>query len=281
MQKKDIENLEIDLLLEGIHRCYGYDFSHYAKASLKRRLKHALTTMELHNFSELLPKLLHDEKKFTEFIIDLSVTVTEMFRDPEFYVAFKKNVVPVLKTYPFIKIWHAGCATGEEVYSMAILLHEADLLKRTQIYGTDFNQLALKVASEGIYSTSNLKQHIENYKKFSNGGSLSKYYHEKYDSIKMNKHLRDHITFAQHNLVVEHHFGEMNVILCRNVLIYFDRTFQNRVLSLFRESLMHRGFLCLGNKESIINSSECSSFDTVSREQKIFRLIDGDKKDEL
>ena len=272
MEKKDIENLEIDCLLKILHRCRGYDFNHYAKASLKRRLKHVLEKKELQYFSELIPKLIYDNAFCTEFIVDLSVTVTEMFRDPEFYVAFREKVVPLLKTYPFIKIWHAGCATGEEVYSMAILLHEEGLLERTQLYATDFNKLALKKASTGIYPNSHIKTYTSNYNKFSQKGSLSDYYHAKYDSVKMNQRLKDHITFSLHNLSVDHHFGEMNVIICRNVIIYFDQILQTRVLTLFQDSLIPRGFLCLGSKESLLNTSVQASFESVSSSQKIFRL---------
>jgi chemotaxis protein methyltransferase CheR len=273
MQEKDIENIEVELLLDALHARYGYDFNHYAKASLKRRLQYFLSKQDLVYISDLIPKLLHDQPLFTEFVVDLSVTVTEMFRDPDFYVAFKEKVIPTLSTYPFIKIWHAGCATGEEVYSMAILLYEAGLLERSQLYATDFNQLALKIASKGIYPIDQMKTNAKNYSKFSQVGSLSDYYHAKYDSVKMKNHLRDHITFSRHNLVNDHHFGEMNVIICRNVLIYFDTTLQNRVISLFKESLMPRGILCLGRKESLINMDSSLSFEKMVNAEKIYRLI--------
>ncbi|MCP4475554.1 MAG: protein-glutamate O-methyltransferase CheR [Gammaproteobacteria bacterium] len=272
MQKKDIEILEIELLIEALHRCHGYDFKHYAKASLKRRLQHILEKAKLQNFSELLPKVLYDSDFFSEFLVELSVTATEMFRDPEFYIAFREKVVPVLKTYPFIKIWHAGCATGEEVYSMAMLLHESDLLDRTQLYGTDFNLVALKIASQGIYSINCMEKYAQNYKNFSNKALLSDYYHEKYNSIKMSNHLKKHITFSHHNLAIDYNFGEMNIVICRNVLIYFDSMLQNRALGLFKESLMPRGFLCLGNKENLINTNVNLFFETVEKKQKIYRL---------
>jgi chemotaxis protein methyltransferase CheR len=272
MDQKDIENLEIELLLSALHRCYGYDFTHYAKASLKRRLQEMLTSMDLQHFSELMPKLLHNRELVTPFVVDLSVTVTEMFRDPAFYIDFRDHVIPILKTYPFIKIWHAGCSTGEEVYSMAILLHEAGLLDRAQLYATDFNRVALKTASQGIYSLRRVPEYTENYCLFSNKASFSDYYHAKYNAIKMRRDLREHITFSHHNLVVDHHFGEMNVILCRNVMIYFDMALQNKVLHLFKDSLIHRGFLCLGNKENLVNTEVYNTFDTVSKTEKIYRL---------
>jgi len=282
MQKKEIENLEIELLLDAIYRCYGYDFTHYAKASLKRRLQNFLSKLKLQYVSELLPILLHDKKILKEFVINLSVTATEMFRDPEFYVSFRDEVIPVLKTYSFIKIWHVGCATGEEVYSMAILLEESGLLDRAQLYGTDFNQVALKAASKGIYSSSCMDKYATNYSQFSKKGLLSDYYHSKYNVVKMDHRLREHITFSHHNLVRDHHFGEMNVIVCRNVLIYFDLALQNQVLSLFKDSLMPRGFLCLGNKETLLRTDIDSVFETVSKHQKIYRLMaEGGSRDDV
>ncbi|MDF1759472.1 MAG: hypothetical protein P1U40_02935 [Coxiellaceae bacterium] len=275
MKKNEIEAIEVDLLLQAVMQRYGYDFTQYAKASLKRRLHHFLDDAGLESLSELVPKLLYDEAFFTDFVIGMSVTVTEMFRDPKFYIAFKENVVPILKTYPFIKVWHAGCATGEEVYSMAILLKEAGLLERTQLYGTDFNQLSLQIATDGIYSTEHIKEYTENYNKVSADASFSDYYHSKYESVKMSDNLRDHMIFSHHNLVTDHHFGEMNVIICRNVLIYFDLELQNKVLSLFKDSLVHRGILCLGTKESLHNTNVCKMFEPIQKDQKIYRLKGG------
>ncbi|MDF1796368.1 MAG: protein-glutamate O-methyltransferase CheR [Coxiellaceae bacterium] len=272
MKKVEIESLEVNLLLEAIQLRYGYDFTQYAKASLKRRLHHMLASVELNNISELIPKVLYDDEFFSKFVINMSVTVTEMFRDPKFYCAFKESVIPILNTYPFIKIWHAGCATGEEVYSMAILLHEAGLLERTQLYGTDFNPLSLQIAADGIYPSERIKEYTENYNKVSNEASFSDYYHSKYGSVKMSDQLRKRIIFTNHNLVTDHHFGEMNVVVCRNVLIYFDLELQNRVLSLFKDSLVHRGVLCLGTKESLINTDAGDAFESISREQRIYRL---------
>jgi len=271
MDIKKIEQIEVDALLDAVSRCYGYDFRNYAGASFKRRLKYCLEKNNYKHISEMIPRLLYDKLFFKEFLLNISVTVTEMFRDPDFYNRFKEKVLPVLKTYPFIKIWHAGCATGEEVYSMAILLHEAGFLDRAQIYATDFNQKALQIAREGIYPLDRLKEYIANYNKFDGASSFSTYYHAKYNAAKMRSFLKENIIFANHNLVTDKVFGEMNVVICRNVLIYFDRVLQDRVLSLFRDSLCHRGFLCLGNKESILQTVIEQEFEGVSRKEKIFR----------
>ncbi len=268
----DIEKLEIDLLLKAISQRYGYDFHHYATASLKRRIQHCLTNAKLNHISEMIPKLLYDEKFFNKFLLDMSITVTDMFRDPEFYTSVKEKVIPVLKTYPFIKIWHAGCATGEEVYSMAVLLKEADCLDRTQIYATDFNRHALKIARDGIYPEKLLQQYTSNYNKMGGQASFSDYYHSKYKSAIINDFLKKRILFSHHNLVTDGVFGEMNMIVCRNVMIYFDAELQDRVLTLFRDSLCHLGFLCLGTKESIRHSTCEDEFDLISRKEKIYRM---------
>ncbi len=267
----DVEQIETDALLEGIFRRWGYDFRHYARASLTRRLKRRLLRTKLTHLSEMLPRLLHDEVFFNRLLKDLSVTVTEMFRDPDFYAALRKHIVAVLKTYPFLKIWHAGCATGEEVYSMAILLKEEGLYDRSQIYATDYNNQSLQTAREGVYPIDGIRAYTANYQAAGGTASFSDYYHAKYGSAKMDDALRRNVTFAHHNLVTDGVFGEMNLIVCRNVLIYFDATLQDRVLSTFCESLCHRGFLCLGNKESIEFSAVGDRFDTIDAKQRIFR----------
>jgi chemotaxis protein methyltransferase CheR len=273
MDVQSIENLEIELLLTALKRRYGYDFSQYAKASLKRRLLNAADKMHVNNISDLIPKLLHNQDLLIEFVSTISVTVTEMFRDPDFYIAFREKIIPRLSTYPFIKIWHAGCATGEEVYSMAIVLHEAGLLERTQLYGTDFNDMALKTASDGIYPVDHIKAYTKNYSAFSKAASFSDYYHSKYGSVKMADFLRERIIFSRHNLASDHHFGEMNIVICRNVLIYFDISLQNKALSLFKESLIPYGYLCLGNKENLLHSDFNDSFEVISKEQRIYKLL--------
>jgi len=271
MRSEQIESIEIDVLLEGIFRRWGYDFRNYAHASLKRRLEHRLALSKLTHISDLLPKVLHDAKFFELLLGDLSITVTEMFRDPRVYAALREHVFPVLRTYPFLKIWHAGCATGEEVYSMAILLQEEGLYGRSQIYATDYNNHSLEVARRGVYPLEDIRAYTANYNAAGGEAAFSDYYHAKYGSAKMNESLKENITFAHHNLVADGAFGEMNLILCRNVMIYFDKTLQDRVLSLFRDSLCHRGYLCLGTKETIDYSCVRDCFETVSDGDRIFR----------
>ncbi len=271
MKPIDIEEIEIDLLLEAVLRVYGYDFRNYARSSLKRRVSHFLAKSKLNNYSRLQESIIRDEKMFNEFLLDMSITVTEMFRDPDFYVAFKENVIPILKTYPYLKIWHAGCATGEEVYSMAILLYEENYLSKTTIYATDFNNNAIKQAKEGIYSSEVVKKFTKNYNQAKGKSSFSDYYHSDYGSVKMKSMLKDRITWANHNLVTDHVFGEMNLIICRNVLIYFDSLLQDRVYKLFSDSLCHRGFLCLGTKETLDYSSMAGKFEKIASKEKIYR----------
>ena len=265
------ERIEIDTLLNGIRIRYGYDFTHYSRASLKRRLERAMAQLKLTHFTELLDRLFHDETSFDEFLKVMSVTVTEMFRDPAFYRAVREQVVPVLKTYPFVKIWHAGCATGEEVYSMALLLHEEGFLDRARMYATDFNKHSLDTASKGIYSVRHMASFAVNYREAGGTGDFPNYYSERYDLAKFKDFLKERITFSYHNLVTDGVFGEMNLICCRNVLIYFDKTLQDQVFSKFAESLRHGGFLCLGNKESLNFSAVKTLFEPIDRKQRIFR----------
>jgi chemotaxis protein methyltransferase CheR len=271
MRDIDIERIEIDLLLEGIRRRWGYDFTHYSYASLRRRLEHARQDAGHARFSEMVDRLLHDQAAFDSFLRHMSITVTEMFRDPPFYKAVREQVVPLLKTFPFVKIWHAGCATGEEVYSMAILLHEEDFLDRTRIYATDFNKLSLNIAEKGVYPARSMESYAANYR--ASGGKLdfADYYSAGYDLAKFKDFLKDRITFSYHNLVTDGVFGEMNLISCRNVLIYFDKFLQDQVLSLFANSLRHGGFLCLGAKETLNFSSVKQEFEALERGQRIYK----------
>jgi len=270
---KDIEKIEIELLLDGILKRYGYDYSDYASASLKRRLQHNLTSTNTSSYLQLLDKILHDEKAFEKLLLDLSITVTEMFRDPYIYEAVRTFIVPILKTYPFIKIWHAGCATGEEVYSIAILLHEEGLLEKTQIYATDINIKALEIAKEGIYPSDHVKKYTKNYLLAGGKHSLSDYYHAKYGSAKMVDFLKKNITFAYHNLAVDHSFCEAQLIVCRNVLIYFNRDLQNRVFNLFNDSLSHGGFLFIGSKETLEFSNVNKQFECLSKKDRLYKKL--------
>ncbi|MBT4521616.1 MAG: protein-glutamate O-methyltransferase CheR [Halieaceae bacterium] len=271
MNEKDLKALELDLLLESIQRRYGYDFRHYAQASLKRRVASMVNLLSLEHISEIIPQILRDDSVCNDFLRVMSITVTEMFRDPDFYALIRTKVVPYLKTYPALKIWHAGCATGEEVYSMAVILKEEGLYQRTQIYATDFNNESLDVAKAGIYPLDRMRLFMDNHNRSGTTSSLTEYYTADDDSARMSDALRENITFANHNLVTDGVFGEMNLILCRNVLIYFDKMLQNRVLNLFRDSLSHRGFLCLGSKESLEFSPVAQEFEAVSRHERIFQ----------
>lgn len=265
------ENIEIELFLQAIYLKFGYDFRNYGKAHIKRRVRHRLSVSDFNNVSELIHRILHDPVFYQEILQDLSITVTEMFRDPDFYLAVRKEVVALLKTYPFIKIWHAGCATGEEVYSMAILLKEEGLLKRSQIYATDFNHMALQKARNGIYPIDRIKEYTQNYQKSGGKASFSDYYNARYESVILNESLKENIVFADHNLVTDGVFGEMNLVICRNVMIYFDKDLQNKVIKLFYDSLVAGGFLCLGSKESLRFASLARKFEVTTEQQKIYR----------
>ena len=251
MRYKETSDLEISLLLEAIDQQYGYDFREYSQAHIRRRIMNRMALSKFEDISEMQSKVLNDETFASELLQDLSITVTEMFRDPVFYRSLRENVIPILKTYPFIKIWHAGCATGEEAYSMAILLQEEGLYDRTTIYATDFNQMALNRAKDGIFSNKMIKEYTSNYQLAGGKESFSSYYTSNYDNVIMNHSLKKNIVWANHNLVTDSVFAEVNLILCRNVLIYFDKNLQNKVQNLFYSSLINGGVLCLGSKESL------------------------------
>jgi chemotaxis protein methyltransferase CheR len=271
MQPDDIEKIELELFLEAIYQRYGYDFRHYARASARRRALHILSKSGCENLSDLIPLLLRNEEFAQKAVHDFSITVTEMFRDPDFYQAVRQTVMPYLQTYPFIKIWVAGCATGEEVYSLAILLQEEGLYDRTTIYATDFNETALKKAAEGIYPLKEVQQYTGNYQKSGGARSFSDYYHAEYNSAIMDASLKANITFANHNLVTDSVFSEVQVVFCRNVLIYFDRTLQNWALNTLANSLARGGFLCLGTKETLEFSTIFDQFKAVIFEQRIYQ----------
>jgi chemotaxis protein methyltransferase CheR len=275
MKKKDIEDIEIRLLFEAIYQRYGHDFRDYANVSIKRRVRGALKISDCKTITEITQKVLVDENFFQWFLFHFSITVTEWFRDPLFFKALREKVIPYLKTFPFIKIWHAGCATGEEAYSLAILLKEEGLYDRATIFATDFNDDSLAKASRGIYPVKDIKDASDSYRQTGGAHSLTGYFHAKYDSLIVDKSLKENITFANYNLVTDGVFGEMHLILCRNVLIYFDKSLQNRVLSLFSESLLYKGFLSLGSKESLKFSKVRDQFDNFDNEQKIFQKKQG------
>jgi len=269
----DLERIEIELLLEGVFRHYGFDFRSYAYASIRRRLWKRIEAEGLSSISELQTLVLHNPDAMERLLLDLSVSVTAMFRDPGFYQVFRSDVVPLLRTYPFIRIWHAGCSTGEEVYSMAILLEEEDLLERTRIYATDINDAVLKQARAGIFPLNRMQEYTENYIRAGGKRSFSEYYTAKYDGALFSPSLSRNIVFSQHNLVTDRSFAEFTVIFCRNVLIYFDRALQDRVHSLFYDSLVMFGILALGSKESLRFSQYEPCYEKLHPREKLYRKI--------
>jgi chemotaxis protein methyltransferase CheR len=264
-------NLEIHLLVSAIRAKYGYDFENYAEASFKRRVQRAVSKHGCKNVAELLMRVLSSENFFSELLNDLTVTVTEMFRDPHVYQAIRTKVLPYLETYPEIKVWFAGCSTGEEVYSFAILLKEHGLYDRALLYATDINLQALKKAKEGIVDASLLKKASGNYFESKGKYSLSDYYTVQYEAGLLDRDLRNRMVFSDHNLVSDGVFGEMQLVVCRNVLIYFKRALYERAIGLFTESLCPGGFLCLGSKESLGLSYHRSAFEEFSKSEKIYR----------
>lgn len=270
---RELEQIEIELLLSGIHRLYGYDFRNYALPSLRRRIWHHVHAEGLTSISALQDKVLHDRDCFERLVYNLSIPVTEMFRDPELFLTFRKKVVPLLRTYPYIRIWHAGCSTGEEVYSMAILLHEEGLYDKARIYATDMNSKSLQQAKEGVYDIKRMKQYTKNYLEAGGNRSFSEYYTAKYNSVIFHPFLKKNMIFAEHNLATDRSFNEFNVIFCRNVMIYFNDELRNHVHGLFHESLSHFGILVLGAKETIHFTDFSDSYEALDRVEKIYRKI--------
>jgi len=263
---------ELEEIIDVVKNLHGYDVSGYTRASLKRRVTRI---MELNKFNlqELKSNLINQPGFSTYFLQEITVNVTEMFRDPDFYKAVKTEVFPYLATYPHIKIWSAGCSTGEEVYSLAILLEEANLYQRAFIYGTDINGKVLEKAKRGIYSLGKVKEYSENFIKTEPKNSLSDYYTAMYNAATINNSLKRNILFSIHSLVSDGVFNEFQMITCRNVLIYFDTALQNKVLDLFYYSLCHLGFLCLGAKESLINYKDAAKFKIVNKKHNIYQKI--------
>jgi len=267
----DLEEIELSLLLEGVFRQYGFDFREYAAASLRRRVWRRVHAEGLDTISALQAKLLHDPASMERFLLDLSINVTAMFRDPTFYLAFREKVVPALRTYPFTRIWVAGCSTGEEVYSLAILLEEEGLYDRTRIYATDINESVLDRARSGVFPLDKMREYTQNYIKAGGTRAFSEYYLAKYDGAQFQRSLIENVVFAQHNLVSDRSFNEFNVIVCRNVMIYFDRALQDHVHRLFYESLATFGVLALGHKESIRFSPHDDAYEELDPSEKLYR----------
>jgi chemotaxis protein methyltransferase CheR len=271
--REELERLEIALLLEAIFRRYGFDFREYAHASLKRRLRRRIHAERLETLSGLQERVLHDPACMERLLLDLSINVTAMFRDPSFYVAFRETVVPLLRTYPFTRIWNAGCSTGEEVYSLAILLHEEGVYDRARIYATDINETVLARAKAGVFPLDKMREYTNNYIHAGGKAAFSEYYVAAYDGAQFSRSLVDNVVFAQHNLVSDRSFNEFNVIMCRNVMIYFDRSLQARVHELFHESLAQFGVLALGHKESVAFSPFADSYEELDGQERIFKKV--------
>jgi chemotaxis protein methyltransferase CheR len=266
-----VEDIEIRLLLEALHQRYHYDFRHYAQASIKRRLLQARDQLGLASISALQDSLLHDPSMLPRLLNYLTVQVSEMFRDPSYFRALREKVLPHLRTYPSLKVWIAGCSNGEELYSLAILFREEGLDQRTLFYATDINPTALRAAEAGVYSLEQIRKFTENHQKSGARSSLSDYYTADYGRAVFDKTLRNQVVFSDHSLVTDAVFGEMHLISCRNVLIYFDRGLQDRAIGLFRDSLARKGFLGLGSKETLRFSDHTAGFSDFVREEKIYQ----------
>lgn len=271
MNKQQIQDIEINLLLDGIQQVYGYDFREYAEASLNRRLTSWLGKSGFSNFSDAQGNVLRNHAQFEKMLCEITVNVTEMFRDPPFFKAIREKVIPLLKTYPFIKIWHAGCATGEEAYSMAIILQEEGLAGRYRMYATDINAEVLNKAKDGIYSLQDMQKYTRNYQQSGGKSSFSDYYTARYDRAILEPKLKEQIVFAEHNLAVDGDFGEMHLILCRNVLIYFKQPLKERIYTLFDSCLAPGGYLCLGTKETLEGRAISHRYNEIANRLRIYQ----------
>lgn len=268
---EDLEELELGLLTDAVYRRYGLDFRNYARASLRRRVRLAVADEGARTVSGLTEKLLHDPPAMERLLLRLSINVTSLFRDPGFWQSLRKNVIPHLRSNPFVRIWHAGCSTGEEVYSMAILLQEEGLYDRCRIYATDFNEVALQRARDGIVNVDQMQDYSTNYLRGGGLGSLSDYYTANYGHAIFRSSLKKNVIFSQHNLVTDGSFNEFNLILCRNVMIYFNDALQSRVHNLLHASLRRYGYLALGRKESLRGTPHEADYDPVDEGERIFK----------
>jgi chemotaxis protein methyltransferase CheR len=271
MAAQSNNDIEMQLLIDAIYLRYHYDFRRYAPASLKRRLTAALARFRCQTFSQLQEKVLHEAESFPALLDFLTVPVSEMFRDPAYFRALRQSVVPILRTYPSLKVWVAGCGAGEEVYSLAILLREEGLLTRTLIYATDINPHTLQKAEAGVYDVGRIAGFTEAHRKSGGSSSLSDYYTAAYGRAVFAKSLREHIVFSDHSLATDSVFAEVQLVSCRNVLIYFDRDLQDRAVGLFRDSLCRKGFLGIGSKETLRFSAHADSFDELAHDERIYQ----------
>ncbi|HEY0006007.1 MAG TPA: protein-glutamate O-methyltransferase CheR [Pyrinomonadaceae bacterium] len=272
-EQQELEDIEVALLLEGLYRVYGFDFREYSPASIKRRILERMRAEKLSSVSALQDKVLHDAACMERLLTGLSVHVTSMFRDPSFYLAFRRKVVPILRTYPTVRIWHAGCSTGEEVYSMAILLQEEGLYRKCIIYATDISNEVLRRARDGIFPLSSMQEYTTNYVRSEGKHEFSDYYTAHYDNVIFHPSLKTNVVFSEHNLVTDGSFNEFHVILCRNVMIYFNKTLQERVHNLIYESLSMFGFLGLGNKESLKFTPHEALYEKLDQRDKLYRKV--------
>ena len=273
MTTQHLEELELRLLLEGVYHHYGYDFRGYARASILRRVRHRQLEEGLDTISALQDRVLHDPACLDRLLMDLSISVTAMFRDPTFYASLRNNALPLLRTYPFIRIWNAGCATGEETYSLAILLHEEGLAERTRIYATDINEVVLDRARDGWFPLDRMQEYTRNYIAAGGKAAFSDYYTVYGDRVRFNRDLVSNVIFAQHNLAMDASFNDFNAIVCRNVLIYFDRDLQDRVHDLFYRSLVRRGILALGHKESVRFTAHEDAYAEIDERERLYRRV--------
>ncbi len=264
---------ELEVLIDELSTRYGYDFTNYARASLKRRVNRLIIMDRFPSFAELLYRVKTDAGYLTYLVQELTVNVTEMFRDPQLFSIIREKVIPVLATHPIIRVWHAGCATGEEVYSMAILLEEANLLHKSLLYATDLNPAVIENIRQGIFPLSQMKAYSENY--IASGGKkdFSGYYIARYDWVKFDERFSAKMIAATHNLVSDRSFNEFQLVFCRNVLIYFDKTLQDKVLTLFDESIEKLGYLVLGSKENIRFSPVAAKYAQLQNKEKIWRKM--------
>ena len=268
-----IAEIEVDLLLEAVRRVRGFDFRDYARASLRRRIANQVKAESAGTVTALLDRVVHDPQAMDRFLLGLSVNVSAMFRDPAFFRAIREQVVPLLRTYPFVRIWQAGCSMGEEVYSLAILLEEEGLLDRCRIYATDISESILARAREGIFPLDLMKKYTQNYQQAGGRSSFSEYYTAGYDHAIFRPSLRARVVFAQHNLVTDGAFNEFNLVLCRNVMIYFNRRLQDRVHGLLYDSLATFGILGLGAKETLALSPVADAYEELNGPQRLFRRL--------
>jgi chemotaxis protein methyltransferase CheR len=273
METSLLEDIEIGLLLEGLYRAHGFDFREYSRASLKRRVLELMRSEQLETVSAFQDKILHDAACLDRFLLGLSVHATAMFRDPSFYLTFRKRVVPLLRTYPTVQIWIAGCSTGEEVYSLAILLQEERLYAKSRIYATDISQAVLRRAREGIFPLAAMRDYTANYHQAGGTHEFSDYYTAHYDSVIFSAALKNNIVFSEHNLATDGSFNEFQVILCRNVMIYFNKDLQARVHNLLYDSLSMFGVFGLGNKESLKFTPRAAFYEHLNDNDKLYRKV--------